>query len=71
MRVSATSDVKDLPFDPDALREKYRIERDKRLRPDGIGQYQELSGELGAFLDDPQVDEIVPRAPVERQGERT
>jgi len=62
--VTATSDVKDLPFDPDALREKYRLEREKRLRPDGIGQYQELTGELGAFLDDPQVDEIVPRAPV-------
>ena len=23
-------------FDPDAMRERYRIERDKRLRPDGI-----------------------------------
>ena len=26
-------------FDPDALREKYREERDKRLRPDGNAQY--------------------------------
>ena len=67
MRVSATSDVKELPFDPDALREKYRLERDKRLRPDGIGQYQELTGELGAFLDDPHVAEIVPRAPVDEE----
>ena len=26
---------KDLGFDPDVLREKYRAERDKRLRADG------------------------------------
>ncbi len=63
--MSAMSDETDLPFDPDALREKYRLEREKRLRSDGIGQYQELTGELAAFLDDPHVDEIVPRAPVD------
>jgi hypothetical protein len=27
-----------LDFDPDALREKYRAERDKRLRPDANDQ---------------------------------
>ena len=26
-------------FDPDRLRQKYRAERDKRLRPDGNDQY--------------------------------
>jgi arylsulfatase A-like enzyme len=30
-----------LAFDPDALREKYRQERDKRLRADGNSQYRE------------------------------
>ena len=29
-----------LDFDPIALREKYRHERDKRLRDDGNEQYQ-------------------------------
>ena len=29
----------DIDFDPDALREKYRLERDKRLREDGNEQY--------------------------------
>ncbi len=29
----------DLGFDPDALREKYRIERERRLRPEGNKQY--------------------------------
>ena len=30
------STANELEFDPDALREKYRFERDKRLRSDGI-----------------------------------
>ena len=30
---------KDLGFDPDALRNRYRLERDKRLREDGNNQY--------------------------------
>ena len=37
----------ELGFDPDALREKYRVERDKRLRGDGNEQY------LFRFLLDP------------------
>ena len=37
------------PFDPDALREKYRIERDKRRRPDGTYQYREVPPDL-AFI---------------------
>ena len=45
-----------LGFDPDALREKYRQERDKRLRPDGNAQYLQITGDLGRFLDDPHVE---------------
>jgi cyclohexanone monooxygenase len=41
------------PFDPDALRSKYRRERDKRLRPDGNDQYVEVKGRFAHFLDDP------------------
>ena len=37
---------RDLGFDPDALREKYRHERDKRLRPDGEAQYIEVDGRV-------------------------
>ncbi len=33
-------------FDPDALREKYRLERDKRVRTDGNAQYIEAAGTL-------------------------
>jgi cyclohexanone monooxygenase len=43
----------DLDFDPEALRAKYREERDKRLRPDGNDQYVEVVGELAHFVEDP------------------
>ena len=39
-----------------ALREKYRIEREKRLRPEGIGQYKELAGTYEQFDHDPFVE---------------
>src|SRR5205085_9351552 len=42
-------------FDPDALREKYRAERDKRLRDDGNEQYVEVKGEFAHFVEDPYV----------------
>jgi len=38
-------------IDIDALREKYRIEREKRLRPEGSGQYLELKGEFADFYE--------------------
>ncbi len=41
--------MSELRFDSDALRAKYRAERDKRLRPDGIAQYVELTGEFAQF----------------------
>ncbi len=54
----------DLGFDPDALREKYRQEREKRLRADGIAQYREIAGELSAYLDDPSVEPGFTRDPL-------
>ncbi|MFG2071767.1 flavin-containing monooxygenase [Nonomuraea maritima] len=36
-----------------ALRRKYREERDKRLRPDGNDQYIRLTGRFAHYLDDP------------------
>ncbi|MSX21329.1 MAG: NAD(P)-binding protein, partial [Actinobacteria bacterium] len=49
-------------FDPDALREKYRFERDKRIRQDGNEQYVDIS-RFEHYLDDPYV-ELVERAPL-------
>ncbi len=40
-------------FDPDRLREKYRRERDKRIRTDGNRQYVELAGDFANLLEDP------------------
>ncbi|MBJ21113.1 MAG: monooxygenase [Deltaproteobacteria bacterium] len=54
----------DLGFDPDALRKKYREERDKRIRPDGVDQYVQVSGEFAHFLDDRHVEPGYTRAPL-------
>jgi len=51
-------------FDPDALRRKYREERDKRLRPDGNDQYVEVEGQFAHYLDDPYVAPGFERAPL-------
>jgi cation diffusion facilitator CzcD-associated flavoprotein CzcO len=42
-------------FDPDELRERYRLEREKRLRPNGNEQYVEIAGRFASYLDDPYV----------------
>ena len=44
-------------FDPSFLRDKYKEERDKRLRPDGNDQYQEVKGDFSYFVEDPYIDE--------------
>jgi cyclohexanone monooxygenase len=47
-------------IDIDALREKYRLERDKRLRPEGSKQYLELTGELAEYYEtDPHTPPVV------------
>jgi len=51
-------------FDPEALREKYRRERDKRLRADGNEQYVEVKGRFAHFLDDPYATPGFTRAPL-------
>ncbi|MEO1933670.1 MAG: NAD(P)/FAD-dependent oxidoreductase, partial [Myxococcales bacterium] len=56
-------------FDPDGLRDKYRAERDKRLRSDANKQYIEVKGEFAHFLDDPYVEPGFERAPLEDEVE--
>ena len=50
-----------LGFDPDALREKYRQERDKRLRSDGNDQYLPITGGLARYLDTPSWEPALER----------
>jgi cation diffusion facilitator CzcD-associated flavoprotein CzcO len=52
-----------LGFDPEALREKYRAERDRRIRPDGAAQYRRAAGEFGYYATDPYTERS-ERAPV-------
>jgi cyclohexanone monooxygenase len=47
-------------IDINALREKYRLEREKRLRPEGSKQYLELTGELAEYYEtDPHTPPVV------------
>lgn len=41
---------------PEELRRKYRVERDKRLRPEGKAQYLDVTGNLERFAADPYLE---------------
>jgi cyclohexanone monooxygenase len=56
--------VGDISFDPDVLRERYREERDKRVRPDGNEQYVEVTAEFSQYVDDPYVEPGFTRPPL-------
>jgi cyclohexanone monooxygenase len=46
------------------VRDKYRAERDKRVRADGNEQYVNIVGDFAAYLDDPYVTPGFTRAPL-------
>lgn len=52
-----------LGFDPEQLRDRYRAERDKRVREDGNEQYVNVTGQFAHYLEDPYTERI-DRAPV-------
>ncbi|MCA0206932.1 MAG: NAD(P)/FAD-dependent oxidoreductase [Proteobacteria bacterium] len=53
------------PIDLDALRAKYRQERDRRMRGDGIRQFVELVGDYRGYIEDPDANDAEPRAPLD------
>jgi cyclohexanone monooxygenase len=59
-----TTTETELGFDPDALREKYRQERAKRLRPDGNAQYIEVKDQFARYVEDPYVEPGFAREPL-------
>ena len=59
-----TQAADDAAFDPDVMRERYRVEREKRLRTDGNDQYVEVTGEFSRYVHDPYVEDRVERAPL-------
>lgn len=69
MNDKAQLPAEELGFDPDTLREKYRIERDKRLRSDGNRQYREVVGDFARYVDDPYVEEVIAREPLSDEVE--
>ncbi|PWR25327.1 flavin-containing monooxygenase [Zavarzinia aquatilis] len=50
--------------DLEAIRRKYREERDRRLRAEGNDQYVAMSGQYARYLEDPYVEPGHDRAPV-------
>ena len=61
---TAAADHADLGFDPNALRDKYRAERDKRLRVEGNEQYVEVKDAFAHFVEDPYVEPGFDREPL-------
>ena len=59
-----------MTIDHDALRVKYREERDKRLRPDGNDQYLEPTGPVRPLSSTIPYVERVEREPLVRRGHR-
>jgi len=53
-----------LDFDPQALKQKYLAERDRRIRTDGNDQYQPVDAEFSHYVDDPYVAPGFVRAPL-------
>ncbi|MBV1930634.1 MAG: NAD(P)/FAD-dependent oxidoreductase [Porticoccaceae bacterium] len=58
-----------LGFDPEVLRTKYRAERDKRIRPEGFGQYQAAAGDFSNFIEDHYVEPGFTREPLKDEVE--
>ena len=61
MSVTAETETE---LDLEGIRAKYRQERDKRIRDDGINQYIEVKDEFASFVADPGIDVVPDRAPV-------
>jgi cyclohexanone monooxygenase len=55
-----------MSLDVERIREQYRHERDRRLRPGGTDQFAFAEGELERFVEDPYASEVPDREPVDR-----
>ena len=56
--MSTIDETPSAPLDREALRARYRAERDKRLRADGNEQYIEVTGQFAHVVDDPYVPRV-------------
>lgn len=53
-----------LPDELAALRHRYRLERERRVRPDGAAQYRDADAEFGYYAADPYTEGPVERDPL-------
>ena len=68
MNTPLKKEYSNLGFDPDALREKYRAERDKRMRDDGDDQFLRTMDDYAHYADeDPFVEEPLERDAIDRE----
>ena len=56
--------VSGVDSDLNAVRARYRAERDKRMRSDGNQQYVEVKGDFSRYVDDPYVEPGFTREPL-------
>jgi cyclohexanone monooxygenase len=67
-KIKAVTEPEKLPFDPEQLKEKYLVERDKRLKQGGgIEQYIPVEGVFEHYLQDPWVEPGFTRDPIEEE----
>ena len=59
----------ELGFDPDKLRDRYRLERDKRLRGDGNNQYIEMTDDFANYIEDSYIESKPSREPLTDETE--
>lgn len=52
------------PNDIDALRQRYSLERERRVRRDGARQYRRTEAEFGYYAADPYAGEVAAREPL-------
>jgi cyclohexanone monooxygenase len=62
--VTADVNPNEIEIDLDALEKKYAEERAKRMRTDGVDQFQEMKGKLADFGKDPHADPDFKRDPI-------
>ena len=66
---AAVMEDQDGPLDIEAIRQKYREERDKRVRPEGSAQFIKPTGDFSHFVDDPYVEPGFTRAALDDEVE--
>jgi cyclohexanone monooxygenase len=62
-------DTNPLTIDIEALRRKYAQEREKRVRPEGLAQFEVIEDKDEELLKDPFVEELIERDPIEEESD--